>query len=401
MICLRVFHNFRTHGSMKNLRCPHTFGALLLALAIAAGVGVQGVQVGASPRNSAHDRVGRASSLCPHRVQGAGQQSGSCVEPDRCPGQRRVVLGCGLSVLHQLRQRSKRQRTRLWLPQNCCGGGDRAFPGLAVAPNGRVWGVLNHSLIELNPATGRFSISSLPSPAGTNGEPTTDLNLSQNSADLVAISPNGKEMVVGFEYADAIAVFGLHDSAILPQPSMIALPTGYIALDMAILADGTIGIGMERFGSRSDSEIDILRTNSSATRVRVTNGWGVAADGAGFLVGDLSPAFVSESGRVLPVPASFVLPKGATWGANAGDSGPDPLSVVPGGVLVRPIDRGELEDRVTGPGCAFRHAPSALSERGTELRWVRPQLDNDDPRATAGVGLGARPGRTDRSRRQR
>ena len=36
------------------------------------------------------------------------------------------------------------------LAEKCCGRGVRGYPGLTVGPNGTVWGVLNHTLVELN-----------------------------------------------------------------------------------------------------------------------------------------------------------------------------------------------------------------------------------------------------------
>jgi hypothetical protein len=330
---------------MKSVRIlRHAYVALAIAFPTTACGAIQATPASASTQISSSTESGAVRPIpvrIVYRVPGNNQDPAWSLTGARGNGVWSWDVGSRSSI-NYVSGVNDRERV-YWLPRNCCGGGDRAFPGLAVAPNGTVWGVLNHSLIELNPTTGRLSISSLPSAAATSGEPPTDLDLSENSADLVAISPDGKELIVGFEYAAAVALYGLRGNAVRPRPSMIPLPPGYMALDIAVLADGTIGIGLERFGPRSDSEIYLLRRDGSTIRVPVPNGWGVAADGDGFLVGDLSPVFVSESGRIGPVPASFTLPQGDTWAANAGDSGPDPLSVMPGGLIVRPIDRGKLE----------------------------------------------------------
>lgn len=328
---------------MKGVRIlRHTWVTLAMASAIAVCGAVQTTPANASTHMSTRSRtVNPIPVRIVYKVPGNDQDPAWALTGARGNGVWSWDVGSRSSINYV--DGVKDREHVYWLPRDCCGGGDRAFPALAVAPNGTVWGVLNHSLIELNPTSGHFSISSLPNPAGASGEPPTDLDLSQNSADLVAISPDGKELVVGFEYAAAVALYGLRGNAVRPRPSMIPLPPGYMALDISVLADGTIGVGMERFGPRSDSEIDILPRTGGATQVAVQSGWGVAADGGGFLVGDLSPVFVSESGRRGPVPASFVLPEGDTWASNAGDSGPDPLSVMPGGLIVRPIDHGELE----------------------------------------------------------
>ncbi len=224
----------------------------------------------------------------------------------------------------------------------CCGRGDRAYPGLAVAPNGTVWGVLNHSLVELDPEGGHFSVTTLPSPPAVEDEPSMDFKTSQNSADLVIVSPDATELVVGFEWAGAVVVYPLAHGAI-GHPSMIRLPEGYFALDIAALADGTIGVGMERFGSNPEPEVDLVHHGGPPTQVRVPDGFGVVADGAGFLVGDYRPEFVTEAGRARSVQADFKLPSGDKWTVNAADGGPNRLILLPSGLIARTLDNGLVE----------------------------------------------------------
>jgi hypothetical protein len=170
-----------------------------------------------------------------------------------------------------------------------------------------------------------------------------DLAMGQNSADLVAVSPDGKELVVGFEYAAAIAVYQLANGALGAHPSMIQLPAGYIALDIAVLVDGMIGVGMERFGSNAEPEVDLVRLGGGSSHVRVPDGWGMVADGSGFLVGDYRPEFVTEAGQVRRVPADFELPSADQWTQNGGDGGPNRLTLLPGGLIARAIDDGMVE----------------------------------------------------------
>jgi hypothetical protein len=229
------------------------------------------------------------------------------------------------------------------LGAKCCGGGVRAYTGLAVAPNGTVWGTLNDTLIELDPTSGHFSTTALPTPPGAEGEPSMDLAMGQNSADLVAVSPDGKELVVGFEDAAAIAVYRLANGTLGAHPSWIQLPVGYIALDIAVLVDGTIGVGMERFGSKPEPEVDLVRLGGSSSQVRVLDGWGMVADGNGFLVGDYRPEFVTEAAQVRPDPADFELPSGDRWALNAEGGGPNRLTLLPGGLIARATDNGMVE----------------------------------------------------------
>ncbi|HEV8064058.1 MAG TPA: hypothetical protein VGP46_04460, partial [Acidimicrobiales bacterium] len=193
---------------------------------------------------------------------------------------------------------------------NCCGGGVRAYPGLTVAPDGDVWAVLNHTLIELSPSSGHLSFTTLPKAPPALGAPSMTLALAQESGDLVAVSPNDKQLVVGFDDAAAIAVYRLANGTPSAQADLMRLPPGYIARDIAVLADGTIGVGMERFGSESRPEVDLIGPGDRSTQVRVLDGWGMVADGSSFLVGDYQPEFVTTSGQVRSVPADFELPRG-------------------------------------------------------------------------------------------
>lgn len=229
------------------------------------------------------------------------------------------------------------------LGAKCCGGGVRAYTGLAVAPNGTVWGTLNHTLIELDPTSGHFSTTALPVPPGAEDEPSMDLATGQSSADVVAVSPDGKELVVGFVYAAAIAVYRLANGALGAHPSMIQLPAGYIALDIAVLVDGTIGVGIERFGSNAEPEVDLVRLGGGSSQVRVPDAWGMVADGSGFLVGDFRPEFVTEAGQVRRVPADFELPSGNRWAQNGVGGGPSRLTLLPGGLIARAIHNGTVE----------------------------------------------------------
>lgn len=229
------------------------------------------------------------------------------------------------------------------LGAGCCGGGVRAYTGLTVAPNGTVWGVLNHTLIELNPVSGHFSLTTLPNAPAAKGEPSMDLAMGQDSADLVTVSPDGKQLVVGFADAAAIAVYQLADNSPSVHPAMIHLPVGYIALDIGVSADGTIGVGMERFGSNAQPEVDLIRPGGGSTQVRVLDGWGMVADGTGFLVGEYRPEFVTAAGEARRVPADFTLPPGGQWAQNAEGGGPNRLTLLPHGLIARPIDHGLVE----------------------------------------------------------
>ena len=228
------------------------------------------------------------------------------------------------------------------LDASCCGRGVRGYTGLTVGPDGTVWGVLNHTLIELDPTSGHYSATRLPSPPDVEGEPPIDLRTG-GSADLVAVSPDGTKLVVGFDDAAAVAVYSLTDGHLNAQPSMLALPRGYFALDIGLLADGTIGVGMERFGSMPEPELLLLRPGGQSTQVRVPDGFGVVADESAFLVGDYRPELVNEQGQVRPVPADFKLPKGDRWILNGGDGGPNRLTALPGGLVARTIGNGLVE----------------------------------------------------------
>ena len=184
------------------------------------------------------------------------------------------------------------------LDAGCCGRGDRAYTGLAVGPDGTVWGVLNHTLIELDPTSGHFSATRLPSPPAVEGEPPMDLRdvkgLRRSRHRLARRNEARCRVRVGRPRSPSIRSPMVHCG----QPSMLALPRGYFALDIAILADGTIGVGMERFGSSPEPEVISLRHGGPSTQVRVPDGFGVVADGGGFLVGDYRPEFVNRGGSV-------------------------------------------------------------------------------------------------------
>jgi hypothetical protein len=242
----------------------------------------------------------------------------------------------------------------------CCGGGDRAFPGLTVGPSGTVWGVLNHTLIELNPVTGRFATTKLPSPPAAENEPATDLVMSQNSADDVTVASDGRELVVGFEYAAGVVVYPLAGGK-LGRPSVIRLPAPDIALDVGVLADGTLGVGMEEFGSSPRPELDIIGPGGRSTRVSVPDSWGVTVDGDGWLVGESLPSFVTEGGQRRPVPADFRLPPGDRWGSNGAGGSPNRLVLLPGGLIGRPIQGGSLE-------VASVHANEVIAMPGRRVR---------------------------------
>ena len=225
----------------------------------------------------------------------------------------------------------------------CCGRGVRGYTGLPVGPNGTVWGVLNHTLLRLDSGSGRFSVTTLPTPLRTDGAPAIGLRTGQNSADLVSVSPDDSELVVGFEGAAALARYYLTDGTPGARPSMIALPKGYFALDIGILSDDTIGVGMERFGSNPEPELLLVHTGGRVTQVRVADAWGVVADGRSFLVGDYRPELVTEAGRVRAVPADFKLPRGDRWIENGVAGGPNRLILLPGGLIARTIDNGLVE----------------------------------------------------------
>jgi len=130
-------------------------------------------------------------------------------------------------------------RERMYrLAAGCCGGGVRGYTGLTVGPNGTVWGVLNLSLLRLDPGSGRFSVTALPTPPRTAGAPSTGLRTGQSFADLVSVSADDKELVVGFEEAAALVRYSL-TGGIPARESMIAMPNGYFALDIGILSDDT------------------------------------------------------------------------------------------------------------------------------------------------------------------
>ena len=159
-----------------------------------------------------------------------------------------------------------------------------------------------------------------------------DLKTSQNSADLVAVSPagspGGMKLAVGFDWADAVAIYRLRHGAPLAHPSMVDLPTGYFALDVGFLADGTIGVGMERFGPKPEPEIDLVHPDGHSTQARVPDGFGVVGDGnevprRRLIARSSSPKRVATR----PLPAAFKLPAGSRWVVNGADGGPDRMTL--------------------------------------------------------------------------
>ena len=78
------------------------------------------------------------------------------------------------------------------LGSGCCGAGLEGPAGLTVAPDGTVWGVINETLVELDPASGHATFFDLTSLPAATGATATDI-LIGDGADLVAISPKSEE----------------------------------------------------------------------------------------------------------------------------------------------------------------------------------------------------------------
>jgi hypothetical protein len=245
----------------------------------------------------------------------------------------------GDSTIYEVNAATHRQLA-YHLGTSCSVSCARAYPGLAVAPDGIVWGAVNHTLVRLDPATGRFTTIALVPPPPSVGEDNTDISNTAQSATAVAVGGRRQEVVIGFEFGSQIEVYspGNPDR----PPRIIALPSGFITNDVAILPDDTIGVVMQRFGAQPDPEIDIIASDGSSRHLRVPDCWGIEADGtAGFLAGEFSgPVLVTESGKLEPVPVRFRLPKDGEWGANGGDGPPTRLIVLPDRRVARPVENG-------------------------------------------------------------
>lgn len=228
------------------------------------------------------------------------------------------------------------------LGAGCCGAGLQGPAGLTVAAEGTVWGVLNDTLVELDPANGHAAFFHLTSPPLAAVDPALDAVVG-DPADLVAVSPASDELVIGFGSGADIAVFRVRRGRPDAHPTLVVLPSGYFALDIGILADGTIGVGMERFGSVPKDEIELLDPGGGTTRVRVADAFGLVPDGSAFLVGDYRPSFVSEAGQVGPLPVRFELPSGQRWALSGNEGGPDRLTLLPGGYVARGTTVGSLD----------------------------------------------------------
>ena len=153
------------------------------------------------------------------------------------------------------------------------------------------------------------------------------------------------KLAVGFDWADAVAIYRLRHGAPLAHPSMVYLPTGYFALDVGFLADGTIGVGMERFGPKPEPEIDLVHPDGHSTQARVPDGFGVVRRRQRVPRRRLSPGVRHRNGsdtRPYRQPSSSRA--GSRWVVNgAAPGGPDRMTLVPGGLIAEGLNNGLVE----------------------------------------------------------
>lgn len=271
----------------------------------------------------------------------------------------------GNSTIYEVSGASDSQRAyHLGRGPSCSLGCARAYPGLAVAPDGIVWGAVNDTLVRLDPTTGRFTTIPLPEPPPVVGEPGVDLPHGQNAV-TVALGGPGGEIVIGFEFASALEMYTPGTDRVRTRE--IALPVGYFANDVAVLPDGTTGAVIQRFGTRPDPRIDLIAPTGSSKQVAVPDPQGVEADGAdGFLVGESSPRLVTEAGRVEPAPFDFKLKSGMTWGVNGQDGAPNRLVLLPDHRVARPARSGFV-------AVATAHAVKLFPMPSERFRWMPPE----------------------------
>ena len=182
----------------------------------------------------------------------------------------------GDSTIYEVNAATHRQLA-YHLGTSCSVSCARAYPGLAVAPDGIVWGAVNHTLVRLDPATGRFTTIALVPPPPSVGEDNTDISNTAQSATTVAVGGRRQEVAIGFEFGSEIEVYTPGNPG--RPPRIIALPSGFITNDVAILPDDTIGVVMQRFGAQPDPEIDVIASDGSSRHLRVPDCWGIEADG--------------------------------------------------------------------------------------------------------------------------
>ena len=272
--------------------------------------------------------VGADSSS--NRLHGSQRHSGSGMGDDWRVRPGRLVLGrrfgSSIDYVNGVTHRERVYR----LAEKCCGRGVRGYPGLAVGPNGTVWGVLNHTLVELNSNSGRYLDDDSAQSTSRRGEPSMDFKTSQNSADLVRspavrqAEPSSRSGSSGPMPSRSIASAMEAPCAPLDDPPA----QGYFALDV-----GSSRTERSAWAWNALAPIPSPRSTSFIRAViRLRSESPMASAWSRTVTGSSSATIARSSSpkRVGQVVTGRLQAAGGNrWTVNAADGGPNRLSFCP------------------------------------------------------------------------